>query len=275
MVSATAQAANHSISFYNAIIVLYLCYLHLVCELTLVLGSALKKRYEHETWGIEDELSGGELPEHELPEHGLSEHELPEHELPELEFPRLVFQGYDFLNRLDSMAKKVSELSEPGSGFVPAAALTGPCKEFWFPAGVQRGYQIHSLRKGAFSDWFRVCSIPKWVACPQLVKGPLIFNCSWSFLHFQCYGNFKYTIDYMHRSHSFLGAIRGLWSPSFPPSRQPQVLEKAPFRYYLSLFLDDHPLHVIFFCPMDLRGRDYRTNYSAESSHLRWPAVSD
>ena len=44
MVSAIAQAAIHSISLYNTIIVLYLSYLHLMCELMLVAGSMAKKR---------------------------------------------------------------------------------------------------------------------------------------------------------------------------------------------------------------------------------------
>lgn len=43
MVSAIAQAANHSISLYNTIIVLYLCYLQLICELMLVVGSMQKR----------------------------------------------------------------------------------------------------------------------------------------------------------------------------------------------------------------------------------------
>jgi hypothetical protein len=44
MVSAIAQAANHSISLYNTIIVLYLCYLHLICQLMLVVGSMQKEK---------------------------------------------------------------------------------------------------------------------------------------------------------------------------------------------------------------------------------------
>ena len=44
LVSAMAQTANRSISLYNTIIVLYLCYLHLICKLMLVVGSMVKKR---------------------------------------------------------------------------------------------------------------------------------------------------------------------------------------------------------------------------------------
>jgi hypothetical protein len=43
MVSAIAQAANHSISLYNAIIVLYLCYLQVICGVMLFAMSVLKK----------------------------------------------------------------------------------------------------------------------------------------------------------------------------------------------------------------------------------------
>ena len=43
MVSAIAQAANHSISLYNTIIVLYLCYLHLSCQCVLFFLSIPKK----------------------------------------------------------------------------------------------------------------------------------------------------------------------------------------------------------------------------------------
>ena len=42
----------------------------------------------------------------------------------------------------------------------PRALRLGPCQEFWFPAGVQRGYQIDILRKGAFSDRFGAWDIP-------------------------------------------------------------------------------------------------------------------
>ncbi|EDR00458.1 uncharacterized protein LACBIDRAFT_334116 [Laccaria bicolor S238N-H82] len=43
LVSAIAQAANHSISLYNTIIVLYFCYLQLICKLMLVIGSMQKR----------------------------------------------------------------------------------------------------------------------------------------------------------------------------------------------------------------------------------------
>ena len=43
MVSAVAQAANNSISLYNSIIVLYLCYLYTLCPLT-VLDLSLQKK---------------------------------------------------------------------------------------------------------------------------------------------------------------------------------------------------------------------------------------
>jgi hypothetical protein len=39
MVSAIVQTTSHSISLYNTIIVLYLCYLPLICELMLAIGS--------------------------------------------------------------------------------------------------------------------------------------------------------------------------------------------------------------------------------------------
>ena len=55
------------------------------------------------------------------------------------------------------------------------ALRLGPCQEFWFSAGVQRGYQIDILWKGAFSDRFGACAITWWVACPQPVK-ELIVN---------------------------------------------------------------------------------------------------
>jgi len=44
MVSAIAQAANHSISLYNTIIVLYLCYLQFTCEFILDFGNYHRKR---------------------------------------------------------------------------------------------------------------------------------------------------------------------------------------------------------------------------------------
>ena len=44
MVSAVAQAAKHSISLYNTIIVLHLCYLHLICELMLAVGTMQMKK---------------------------------------------------------------------------------------------------------------------------------------------------------------------------------------------------------------------------------------
>jgi len=52
MVSAIAQAANHSISLYNTIIVLYLCHLHLICELMLIVGSMQKKRMGAPVHGV-------------------------------------------------------------------------------------------------------------------------------------------------------------------------------------------------------------------------------
>ena len=43
MVSAIAQAANHSISLYNAIIVLHLCYLYVICEFMLNFAERLSR----------------------------------------------------------------------------------------------------------------------------------------------------------------------------------------------------------------------------------------
>ena len=47
MVSAIAQALNNSISLYNAIIVIYLCYLYSMGSLMLFIMSVPKEKMEH------------------------------------------------------------------------------------------------------------------------------------------------------------------------------------------------------------------------------------
>ena len=46
MVSASLQTANHSISLYNAIIVMHLCYLYVLCDLLLAVAPLFRKAGE-------------------------------------------------------------------------------------------------------------------------------------------------------------------------------------------------------------------------------------
>ena len=49
MVSAVAQAANHSISLYNAIIVMYLCYLYVFSGLQIFVPSVIDRKLQSRT----------------------------------------------------------------------------------------------------------------------------------------------------------------------------------------------------------------------------------